>query len=74
MDPEVRRNLCDAVVADDADAAAWQTTLEKALHRKLNFKLHRGDLILTQFDQLPKEQSMTKKNQSAGYNYVSLIS
>ena len=53
MDPQVRENIGDTIVADDADAAEWQTTLEKALKRKLNFKLHRGDLILTQFNQEP---------------------
>ena len=71
MDPQVRQNLGDAIVVDDADAAEWQTTLEKALKKKLNFKLHRGDLILTQFNHIPREQNSAKKNHSVGHSYVS---
>jgi hypothetical protein len=73
MDPKARENIGDALVVDDAEAVALQTTLEKALRKKLKFKINRGDLVLTQYNQMPKESSFAKRNQSVGHSYVSFL-
>ena len=70
MDPRDRADIGDGVVVDDADAVEWQTMLERALRRKLNFKLNTGDFILTLFNRLPKDQAPATRNNSAAYNYV----
>ena len=73
MDPRDRADIGDGVVVDDADAVEWQTMLERALRRKLNFKLNTGDFILTLFNRLPKDQAPATRNNSAAYNYVGSI-
>jgi hypothetical protein len=40
------------VVKNDAEAAVWQN-IEKALRRKLNFKLHSGDMVRGPFSTSP---------------------
>ena len=69
---EIRERIGDTRVRTSSEAAEWQATIEKAIHKKLSFKISSGDLIYAQFDKLPeyRTRNPSKVNQSIGHNLV----
>ena len=72
--------IVDAVIMSDEEAKSVQRIIERMCHKKLDFDLRSGDIVLGQFANLPevgKAQKLSRRrsgNQSQGHDIVSQIS
>jgi hypothetical protein len=71
MDIKARKIIGDTLISNETEAEELQRVVEKALRTKLNFQIHKGDLVLARFDQIPKQVEIGKMHHSIGHSYVS---